>query len=99
MLQVALMLRSAVTELCKHAQDNHSAFASTQLKAGHALLKGIDEDKWQLLRKLCGLLQYFSKATMLMSGSSYSTVGLILPVWRLLNDKVDAYLNTNQVKQ
>jgi hypothetical protein len=88
MLDTATALRKALEELLRRIRERHEGFTAFSIKPTDDLAREIDRESWAALDDFCQFLRPFKDATSLMSGSSYPTLGLTIPVFHVIMEHV-----------
>jgi hAT family C-terminal dimerisation region len=86
-----LCLKPALIELAYHIRCSHTGFVKVGIKPYHPLVAEVPAENWVLLSEFCAFLKAFQRATVIMSGSTYPTAGLILPMFELITEHVALY--------
>lgn len=88
MLKSAIRLRRPIEELLKRIRESRNGYTKFTINPRDTLAKAVGDITWNPIRDLCDFLEPFKDATELMSGSSYPTLGLIVPVFSTLMEHV-----------
>jgi hAT family C-terminal dimerisation region len=79
--------RKVLEELLRRIRDKHEGYTDFTITWAHELAKEISPSSWAACSDFCLLLQPFKDATVLMSASSYPTLGMTLPVMHIITAK------------
>jgi hypothetical protein len=83
-----LALKPALLELLRRIRERHEGYIGFSIGPEDVLVKDIDQITWSALEDFCAFLKVFKDATELMSGSEYPTLGLVVPVYFILEQHV-----------
>jgi hAT family C-terminal dimerisation region len=93
MLKTAVEVQPALDLTFKQARNREGYFAKLPKGTSHALQHQFTPDDWNLMHKIIHFLEYFDECTRIMSSTSYTTAGLIIPFWHMLLRKIDGYIS------
>jgi hypothetical protein len=88
MVTSILALKPALLELLHRICERHEGYTGFSIGPEDVLVKDIYQITWSALEDFCAFLKVFKDATELMSGSKYPTLGLVVPVYFLLEQHV-----------
>eukprot|EP00474_Spongospora_subterranea_P012100 CRZ12558.1 hypothetical protein [Spongospora subterranea] len=105
MLKSAIGIRSALEELLRRIRERHDGFCNFTIDPSSNLASAIPRESWSAVMNFCSFLQPFKEATVLMSASEYSTLGMAVPVYELIAAHVrksiaaaDGFRSTHTIK-
>jgi hypothetical protein len=78
-------MKPALLELLRRIRERHDGFS---ISPNSELAEDIDSMTWSALEDFCSFLKAFKDATLLMSASEYPTLGLVIPVYLLIDKHV-----------
>lgn len=90
MIATVLKLRKPIEELTRRIRQRHDGYTDFSIGPDDVLAQQVESITWSALTDFCDFLKAFKEATVLMSASSYPTLGLVVPVMFLINKHVDA---------
>jgi hypothetical protein len=88
MLKGALLLRKPIDELLKRIRERFDGYTNFTISPADYLARPIDIIAWNSIKDFCSFLEPFKDATELMSGSTYPTLGLAVPVFYAIQTHV-----------
>ena len=88
MLNGIISLRKPLEELLRRIRDRHEGFCNFTIEPSSRLAENIPPESWSAVQDFCNFLNPFKDATVLMSGSSYPTLGLAAPVFFTITQHV-----------
>jgi hypothetical protein len=88
MLNGVISLRKPLEELLRRIRDRHDGFCNFTIEPSSHLAENIPHESWSAVQDFCNFLKPFKEATVLMSGSSYPTLGLAAPVFFTITQHV-----------
>lgn len=80
MISTLIDLKLPIEELLRRIREVHTGFTGFSIDPNDNLAKPINAITWTSLQEFCSFLKEFQEATVLMSGSTYPTLGLVVPV-------------------
>ena len=89
MVATLLQLKEALVELLRRIRHSHEGYTEFSIAPSDHLAKEIDAITWSVLLDFKNFLTPFQEATVLMSASQYPTLGLVIPVYTLIQRHVD----------
>ena len=96
MLKMAIQLRKPMDEFLKRIRERYEGFSDLSIAPMDPIARPIDQVSWGAIKDFCNFLEPFKDATDLMSGSSYPTLGLAVPIFYQLQKQVnDTILSSN----
>jgi Domain of unknown function (DUF4413) len=87
MMTTIINNRKVLEELLRRIRDKHEGYTDFTITWKHELAKEISPSTWSACSDFCLFLKPFKDATVLMSGSSYPTLGMTLPVMHIITAK------------
>jgi len=84
MLDHALQMRGPLSELLRRIEGHHLGFTGFSIAPGTRLSEPIGDQVWSAASDFVSFLRKFKDATDLMSGSTYPTLSIMIPVFRIL---------------
>ena len=88
MVDSVLSLRKPLMELLRRIRDRHDGYCTFSIEPRSPLACAIPEESWLAMTDFCKFLAPFKDATDLMSGSTYPTLGLAVPVFYVIQQHV-----------
>ena len=92
MLKVALRLQKPIEELLKRIRESFEGYTSFIISPADPLAREIGDITWAPTKDFCLFLEPFKDATELMSGSTYPSLGFVVPVFKTILEHVQATL-------
>lgn len=80
--------RRILEELLRRIRDRHAGYSELSIKPKSHLAQRIPAQYWDIVKSFVAFLKKFQCATQLMSGSTYPTAGMIVPVYFSLMEHV-----------
>jgi galactitol-specific phosphotransferase system IIB component len=88
MLECMISLRKPLEELLRRIRCRHEGYCDFSIGPTSKLAAEIPAESWSAVNDFCSFLTPFKEATVLMSGSSYPTLGLVVPVFYMIKEHV-----------
>jgi hAT family C-terminal dimerisation region len=85
MISTIVDMKPALLELLRRIRERHDGFS---ISPDSELAEDIDSMAWSALKDFCSFLKAFKDETLLMSASEYPTLGLLIPVYFIIDKNV-----------
>ena len=88
-------LRKAPEELLHKIYKRHEGFCQFVISPNDNLAKPISDQTWYAMEDFCNFLLPFKKATVLLSGSDYPTLGMAMPIFHIITEHLKTSIAAN----
>lgn len=88
MLSDIISLKPSLEELLRRIRGRHEGYTDFCIAPTSLLAEEIPNESWCAVEDFCKFLAPFKEATVLMSGSTYPTLGLAVPVFFMIKQHV-----------
>ena len=89
MMKSAIALRPVIDLLQRRIRQRHQGYTDFSIDPTSHLAKKISDITWTCIKDFCQFLNVFAQATVMMSGSTYPTLGMVIPVFEIIKKHVD----------
>ena len=97
MISAVISLQKPLVELLRRIRDRHDGYCTLSIEPRSLLAGAIPDESWSTIRDFCTFLAPFKQATDLMSGSTYPTLGLAVPVLYMLQKQVNKSMSLHLI--
>ena len=88
MISGDISLHKPLVELLWQIRDQHDGYLTFTIEPRSPLALAIPEESWSAIKDFCKFLSPFKEVTDMMSGSTYPTLGLAVPVFFMIQQHV-----------
>jgi len=88
MIDTGIKLKPALVELLHRIRNRHGGYCDLSINPDDPVCEEIPESVWEGLSEFCKFLEIFRKITVIMEAKGHPTLGLVAPVYYLVDGHV-----------
>lgn len=88
-------MRKPLEELLRRIRERQAGYTDFSIAPDDDLASEISNVQWSAANDYCTFLKKFKAATVMISGSTYPTLGIVIPVMHLLLNHCKSYIEAN----